>query len=351
VSFSSWIVSHHPLSCFFGRWSAAQRLESALSTLSALAISLMLVIGAGPSPDLYVMVVRVIGGDRAGPAEMVGSMATGKAPSGPSELPTLSGDEYIPELTHLAGYDSWTTAGRRGLNAGHSYQLEWLPRSAMMETRDALSEVICSRRAAMGELDLQAQFQVELEAQWGVYLPVHADGRSVAEFHADWTPTPLLLFAQMVAAVALAVDLCIRCALKQMRLGHRRTTGLAALAAMAATLVTVALVMLSRAWLLGAGAHRGGERVTVYAADGDVEAEYFVADYAKCVSPPFIGCGLWGCGSADPFLMGGLSWLLVLGPTVLLIIALLAPCLQGGRFHSKVPVRVGSVVERVSTSR
>ena len=268
------------------------------------------------------------------------SLGNTDAETWPSVLPTLDAGERYPDLSaSLLGSTSWLQGAellaprRRRLSAANDlpgtsqprFQLEWMPVWQMLATRDALALAVTERLAALDELSMHERFQIELSAQWGVYLPIHAEGRSVAKFHARWRPGGLVLFALEASALALCVDLCTRLTVHSVSRGRRRWV-LGPLALMTAVLVSICAVNLSSTWLVGTVSWRASERVVAYASDGPevVAGEYFVADYVGCAAPPFLGCGLWGGGSMDAFTLAMVLWMFALAPAALLALVLWA---------------------------
>ena len=283
--------------------------------------------------------------------------------SWPSVLPTLDTGERLPDLNSSPGASSWLQGAvdlsepqerrRRRLGAPSApdggfqssslprFHLEWMPVWQMLATRDALAQVMTERLAALDELSVHQRFQLELSSQWGVYLPTDAEGRSIAKFHATWTPGSLVLLALGASALALSADCCARLIARRMSRYPRRWAAFECLArlvtlsgCLCAVFVTaVALSMAS--WFNGPNRWRASERVAVYTSDGQeggvrVAAEYFVADYVGCASPPFVGCGLWGGGAVDAFTLAVALWMFVLAPAAL-VAALLALALWANR--------------------
>ena len=196
-------------------------------------------------------------------------------------------------------------------------QLEWMPLAVMLATRDVLSSRKPRQLARLVDEDaLQRQFQLELFAQWGAYLPSDSAGRRVAELHATWTPGSILRLAVVISLAALASDKCARSAVKLLS-ERGRVVVLGVLASVAFLLLCFLAVLLSLTWMRGADEYRAAERVAISAAQ-----RFFVADYVGCAAPPFVGCGFWNGGLISPFLLGVTMWLSVLAPGVPFVVLL-----------------------------
>jgi len=190
-------------------------------------------------------------------------------------------------------------------------QLEWMPLAVMLATRDALASSEPWRLARLlDEPALQSQFNLELFAQWGAYLPRGPAGRKVAEIHATWTPCSIPWLAIGVSLAALASDKCVRSAVKLLS-GRSRVAVLGALALVTILLLRFLVVVLSSTWMIDVDEYRAAERVSISAAQ-----RFFVAHYVGCAAPPFVGCGFWSSGLISPFLLGVITWLSVLAPGV-----------------------------------
>lgn len=259
----------------------------------------------------------------------------------PSVLPTLDAGERYPDLSNLPnGTTPWPQGvvgvalrQRRRLSAAPGsfqaaapprFQLEWMPVWQMLATRDALAQAMAARLATLDELGVHEHFQVALSAQWGVYLPVHAEGRSVAKFYAQWRPGGLVLFALGVSALALVADLCARFSVHSRLRGWRRWAALGSLVTLVIVATPIPATSTWSKWLIGSDAWRASERVAVYDRDGQqgTVGMYFVADYVGCAAPPFLGCGLWGAGEVGAFTLASVIWIFALAPAVNLALAL-----------------------------